>query len=199
MSMRIVVMKAAAESAPRSPVGADVDVVVVENVPQLAREARRGAIDGVVVVDAGGLEEGAAAAVGTLVATKAPGALVLAGLPAADACEGMRWLLTRRHGGKTGRGLRAFRDLTLEECIESKFGEFVRAMKASSSRSLHATLIRAVEGPLIRHALRETEGNQIQAARLLGMNRNTLRKKIKAYRIAVKRRPPSRQRLEAVS
>lgn len=48
-------------------------------------------------------------------------------------------------------------------------------------------LISAVERPLIAHALKETNGNQIQAAQLLGMNRNTLRKKITEFRIPVKR------------
>ena len=57
------------------------------------------------------------------------------------------------------------------------------------------TLIQAVERPLIQHALRETNGNQVQAAQLLGMNRNTLRKKIVEYHIPVPRR--SRQRAES--
>ena len=46
-------------------------------------------------------------------------------------------------------------------------------MKASSARSLYSTIIHAVERPMIELALRETQGNQIQAAQLLGMNRNT--------------------------
>jgi two-component system nitrogen regulation response regulator GlnG len=44
-----------------------------------------------------------------------------------------------------------------------------------------------VEEPLITLVLRETNGNQMQAADLLGMNRNTLRKKITEFRISVKR------------
>jgi two-component system nitrogen regulation response regulator GlnG len=34
------------------------------------------------------------------------------------------------------------------------------------------------EKPLIEHALRETQGNQLRAAQFLGINRNTLRKKL---------------------
>lgn len=83
--------------------------------------------------------------------------------------------------------------VTLEDFVESKFGEFVRAMKASSSRSLYSTLIQAVERPLIELALRETHGNQIQAAQLLGLNRNTLRKKIVECKISVKRRSQSQR------
>jgi two-component system nitrogen regulation response regulator GlnG len=35
--------------------------------------------------------------------------------------------------------------------------------------------------------LNETKGNQVQAAHMLGVNRNTLRKKIKELKITIKR------------
>ena len=41
----------------------------------------------------------------------------------------------------------------------------------------HAALLQ-LEKPLLEHALAETQGNQIRAAELLGINRNTLRKKL---------------------
>jgi Fis family transcriptional regulator len=40
-----------------------------------------------------------------------------------------------------------------------------------------------VEKELIKLALAHTQGNQLRAARLLGMNRSTLRKKIETYKI----------------
>ncbi|AOL23511.1 nitrogen regulation response regulator GlnG [Erythrobacter litoralis] len=43
---------------------------------------------------------------------------------------------------------------------------------------LHAQAIAAFEKPLIEHALKRTRGNQLRAAKLLGINRNTLRKRI---------------------
>lgn len=79
------------------------------------------------------------------------------------------------------------RQFSLEDYLESKLSDFVKGMKTGSARNLHPMLIRAVERPLISHALKETKGNQIQAAHLLGMNRNTLRKKIAALHIPVKR------------
>jgi len=88
----------------------------------------------------------------------------------------------------SGRMLtRPRRDVALEEIIESKLGEFVKGMRNGSARNLHPILITAVERPLITLALKETNGNQIQAAHLLGLNRNTLRKKIAELRIPVKR------------
>ena len=44
-------------------------------------------------------------------------------------------------------------------------------------------VISSVERPLIEVVLHRVGGNQTQAAEILGMNRNTLRKKIKTYGI----------------
>jgi two-component system nitrogen regulation response regulator GlnG len=79
------------------------------------------------------------------------------------------------------------RVLSLEELIESKVGDFVKGMRNGSAKNLYPILMSAVERPLLTRALKETNGNQIQAARLLGMNRNTLRKKITALHIPVSR------------
>jgi two-component system nitrogen regulation response regulator GlnG len=77
--------------------------------------------------------------------------------------------------------------LSLEDYLEWKMGEFVKGMRNGSGRNLHPLLISAIERPLITRALQETKGNQIQAAELLGLNRNTLRKKIHDLHILVKR------------
>ncbi len=78
-------------------------------------------------------------------------------------------------------------DASLEGYLEMKMGDFVKGMRNGSARNLHPILISAVERPLITSALRETQGNQIQAAELLGLNRNTLRKKITDLHIPLKR------------
>jgi DNA-binding protein Fis len=77
------------------------------------------------------------------------------------------------------------KDVSLASYVEKKIGDFVRAMNVGSGKNLYPTLMRAVERPLIELALRETHGNQIKAARLLGLNRNTLRKKITEFDISV--------------
>ena len=81
----------------------------------------------------------------------------------------------------------AGQSVCLESFLEHKVGDFVKGMRNGSGRNLHPMLIAAVERPLISLTLRETKGNQIQAAELLGLNRNTLRKKIMDLRIPVKR------------
>jgi two-component system nitrogen regulation response regulator GlnG len=90
----------------------------------------------------------------------------------------------RKHKTQGVNGVRA---LPLEDYLEGKMGDFVKGMRNGSARNLHPMLITAMERPLITLALQETKGNQIQAAELLGLNRNTLRKKIHDLHIPVKR------------
>ena len=52
----------------------------------------------------------------------------------------------------------------------------------------HAEIVKRVERPLLTSVLSHTDGNQIRAAALLGINRNTLRKKIVDLGIEVPKR-----------
>ena len=47
--------------------------------------------------------------------------------------------------------------------------------------NMHALLMGKVEQCILRQVLRRTGGNQVQTAKILGINRNTLRKKIHDY------------------
>ena len=188
----VVVGDPAAASLQRLPDKAGMRVVVVENLQQVKQEAQKAPVHGLVLAEKTSRE--------TLRdlphVIDVSNTLIISGPSSVPAAlDTMKWLLGKGDGRVAKRGLQEFPDLTLEDYVELKFGEFVRAMKASSARGLHVTLIQAVERPLIQHALRETNGNQVQAAQLLGMNRNTLRKKIKEYRITVTRR--SRQQAES--
>jgi len=52
---------------------------------------------------------------------------------------------------------------------------------------LHREALELLERPLLAHALALTGGNQLRAARLLGLNRNTLRKRCRELGLAVPR------------
>ena len=77
--------------------------------------------------------------------------------------------------------------LCLDTYPGTQGGRFRQLHAERLRENLHPMLIAAVERPLILLTLRETKGNQIQAAELLGLNRNTLRKKILDLDIPVKR------------
>jgi two-component system nitrogen regulation response regulator GlnG len=74
-------------------------------------------------------------------------------------------------------------DATLEEIIEKKLLECVRGLRERSNANLYDLIIGLVEKPLLRAVLRETSGNQVRAAQILGINRNTLRKKLTEHGI----------------
>jgi len=78
-----------------------------------------------------------------------------------------------------------FHELGLDDYIKARLRDFVRRMKLGAGSDLHPLLVKAVEKPLIALILEETHGNQNQAAALLGLNRNTLRKKIQEFKIPV--------------
>jgi two-component system, NtrC family, nitrogen regulation response regulator GlnG len=63
---------------------------------------------------------------------------------------------------------------SLEELVAAEAGAALDA----GERDLHQRLLERVERPLLEQVLARTGGNQIRAAALLGINRNTLRKKI---------------------
>ena len=74
-------------------------------------------------------------------------------------------------------------DASLEEIIEKKLIECVRGLRHHASANLYELIVGLVERPLLRAVLRETRGNQLRAAQILGINRNTLRKKLTEHGI----------------
>ena len=76
----------------------------------------------------------------------------------------------------------------VERYLAQHFASFGRDLPPPG---LYRRLIRQVELPLITAALAATRGNQIKAAELLGLNRNTLREKIQTLNIQVFKGPQS--------
>ncbi|MBF0181144.1 MAG: nitrogen regulation protein NR(I) [Magnetococcales bacterium] len=64
----------------------------------------------------------------------------------------------------------------LEEAVEQAVAHY---LTGRGGEDLYDTIIRRVENALLGHILREVGGNQVKAARILGINRNTLRKKMR--------------------
>lgn len=66
----------------------------------------------------------------------------------------------------------------LEGILREKLRQHISKIKRLENSNLYNVVINMVEEPLIRLVLEETGGNQVKAAAILGINRNTLRKKI---------------------
>ena len=82
----------------------------------------------------------------------------------------------------------AYDDLSLEEVVRLKLKEYFRQTRDVEPTDLYALIMERVERPLIELTLERTRGNQLKAAAILGINRNTLHKKITELKIAPKRR-----------
>ena len=83
--------------------------------------------------------------------------------------------------------LEDFADLSFEEVVRRKLKAYFQQTTLLEPCDLHAIVIGQVEKPLIELTLEYTGGNQLKAAELLGINRNTLRKKITDLKIVVKK------------
>lgn len=72
---------------------------------------------------------------------------------------------------------------SLGEYVRQMLSEYYATLEGEDPCELHALTIRQVEKPLIEFTLHRYAYNQTKAAEVLGINRNTLRKKIHLYQI----------------
>jgi two-component system nitrogen regulation response regulator GlnG len=78
-------------------------------------------------------------------------------------------------------------ETSLEELIDIKLRSSMNGIEMLDKGDIHAMVLEQVERPLIRLVLEKCRWNQVKAADVLGINRNTLRKKISELKIEMKR------------
>jgi len=74
---------------------------------------------------------------------------------------------------------------TLAAAVEGHLRTMLAGTDGMPTRDIYGQVLAEMERPLIRMTLQATRGNQIKAAAILGLNRNTLRKKIRDLDIPV--------------
>lgn len=72
---------------------------------------------------------------------------------------------------------------SIKELLEGKLSGILNKMIKVEKSNLYETLLSEFEKALFAIVLHETKGNQLKAARMLGINRNTLNKKIRLYKL----------------
>ena len=79
--------------------------------------------------------------------------------------------------------------VSLEKLVKSKLEVLFAQQKEAEVElnGLYNVVLEQVERPLLEIALRAYNGNQVKTAQMLGINRNTLKKKIDNYKIRVKK------------
>lgn len=83
--------------------------------------------------------------------------------------------LTGRADAAAKLGLEA---TALEDIVGQKLTHFFQRLGSYEVRDLYATVMNKLERPLFRLVMEQTHGNQVKAARILGINRNTLRTRL---------------------
>lgn len=71
----------------------------------------------------------------------------------------------------------------LSTCVRKTIERYFKDLDGEKPSAVHDMVIQSVERPLIEIVLQRTKGNQTHAAQILGVNRNTLRSKMKIYGI----------------
>ncbi|HBC58252.1 MAG TPA: DNA-binding transcriptional regulator Fis [Gammaproteobacteria bacterium] len=73
--------------------------------------------------------------------------------------------------------------LTLREQVSHALEDYLSELGDIPPRNLYQLVLQEIELPLLEEVLRYTNGNQSKASVILGLNRGTLRKKLKLYNL----------------
>ena len=71
----------------------------------------------------------------------------------------------------------------LRECVRTALTSYFEQLDGHSAANIYQMVLAEVETPLLETVMRHTEGNQTRAAKVLGISRSTLRKKLALYEL----------------
>jgi Fis family transcriptional regulator, factor for inversion stimulation protein len=71
----------------------------------------------------------------------------------------------------------------IEDCVRASLEAYFRDLRGTEPAGMHDMLVRAVEKPLLEVVMSQADNNQSKAAQWLGLNRNTLRKKLLEHKL----------------
>lgn len=69
----------------------------------------------------------------------------------------------------------------ISQSVRQAMERYFQDLDGEAPSAIYDMVLACVEKPLLEVVLHHTQGNQTRAAELLGLNRNTLRKKMKSY------------------
>ena len=74
-------------------------------------------------------------------------------------------------------------DQNLQDKIETLLGKYFKDLDGENPNDVYDMVLHSVEKPLLIYIMNYAQGNQTRAAKILGLNRNTLRKKLEFYNL----------------
>ena len=72
----------------------------------------------------------------------------------------------------------------IHDCVRHALEQYFRDLEGEEPAGLHDLMVRSVERPLLEQVMTRAQGNQSLAAQWLGINRNTLRRKLLEHGLA---------------
>ena len=73
----------------------------------------------------------------------------------------------------------------ITDCVRKALDKYFKDLDGERPRTVYDMVLKNVEKPMLEVVLQHAEGNQTVAAKWLGINRNTLRKKIEQLKIKI--------------
>ena len=71
----------------------------------------------------------------------------------------------------------------IEECVRTSLEGYFRDLRGTEPDGMYDMMVRGVEKPLLEVVMQQADNNQSRAAQWLGLNRNTLRKKLVEHKL----------------
>jgi Fis family transcriptional regulator, factor for inversion stimulation protein len=71
----------------------------------------------------------------------------------------------------------------IEECVRDSLEAYFRDLRDVEPTAMYDMILKVVERPLFETVMKHAEGNQSRAAEWLGINRNTLRRKLVEHKL----------------
>ena len=71
----------------------------------------------------------------------------------------------------------------IDACVRESIEQYFKDLRGAEPHSMHEMVIAAVEKPLLDVVMKQADGNQSKAAEWLGLNRNTLRRKLLDHKL----------------
>ena len=71
----------------------------------------------------------------------------------------------------------------IEECIRASLDGYFKDLRGTEPDNMYDMMVRVVEKPLLEAVMQHADQNQSRAAEWLGLNRNTLRKKLVEHKL----------------
>lgn len=71
----------------------------------------------------------------------------------------------------------------IEECVRTSLEEYFKDLHGTEPNGMYAMMLQVLERPLLEVVMQHAEHNQSRAAEWLGLNRNTLRKKLVEHKL----------------